>query len=352
MQKQFISFEEVRQAGPTLVVDSLLKGCVHLSHWREAPLPDYAWRDDTSAGIALNALEAGETFREIPFITNNHWDIDGFIGVWAMCYPEMALAYAPVLREAALIGDFREFDPDRPAASEGLVLACWLNAAEKRFYPPFGKPESGEKEAIACKEKYAWFLPRFAEVLEHPERFVAEWEPEWEKVWSDTEKVQLTGLPGLGLVVADVPEPVHYYALFGKTRPFSAVLTRMEGQRYELEYKYVTWVQTAGRALFPRMPLESLAKQLSQKDKVRWTCDPVRDTGPMLRPESGKLSKALRYAHPYERAHAASALDPEVVLREISGFFRQCYKGITPKDDWTWKETRKVIQQALRPPGE
>ena len=98
MNRYFVPFAQLRQQ-PTILVDSVGNGAaLTLAHWRGAPTPP-ALRDDTSAGSALRALHHAATpGLEAQAVTANHFDIDGFIGVWALLHPELALQQEELLR--------------------------------------------------------------------------------------------------------------------------------------------------------------------------------------------------------------------------------------------------------------
>ena len=348
--RYFVPFGQMRRQ-PTIVVDSTgLGAALTLAHWRGAATPP-ALRDDTSAGSCLRALHAPTTpGLEAAAVTANHFDIDGFIGVWALLHPALALAHEPLLRLTATLGDFRELDWRNPLADHALQLACWLNAEEKaRFYEPFGAPARRRREDEASAEKFAWFLPRFAEVLQHPEVGRAAWESEYRRVKQAVAALQgpltqRTDYPEIGLAVVRTPQPVPYYALFGPTAGCDWVLSLYDGQRYELECKYTTWIDLESRATLPRLALAPLAAQLNELEKgaYRWAADPLTDTGPLLRLAGRPLPKAERYADPDGRPIYASSLAPNMVEAEVIAFLQKGYAGIQPKKYWTWAEVRSV----------
>ena len=108
----------------------------------------------------------------------------------------MALHYEALLRLVAALGDFREIDFAHPLTHPALQLACWLNAEKKaRFYEPFGALAHRRREDEASAGKFAWFLPRFAQVLENSVAGRAAWQPEYECVQAAV--AQLDG-PGAG----------------------------------------------------------------------------------------------------------------------------------------------------------
>ena len=141
MSRHFVPFAQLRHQ-PTILVDSTgLGAALTLAHWRGAATPA-PLRDDTSAGSVLRALRRPTTpGLEATAVTANHFDVDGFVGVWSLLHPEMAARHEPLLRLVATLGDFRELNWADPLADRALRLVCWLNAEEKtRFYEPFGAP--------------------------------------------------------------------------------------------------------------------------------------------------------------------------------------------------------------------
>ncbi|SHM24976.1 DUF6687 family protein [Hymenobacter psychrotolerans] len=346
--KQFVSFQQFRRQ-PTIVVDSTgLGAALTLAHWRGAATPELL-RDDTSAGSVLRALHHPETpGMEATAVTANHFDIDGFVGVWALLNPQQALRHEHLLRLVATLGDFREINWHDPLADHALQLVCWLNAEEKaRFYEPFGAPARRRREDEASAEKFAWFLPRFAELLTNPEVGRAAWEPEYARVKQGVAAIESTATivrryPDIGLTVVRTPEPLPYYALFSPSLGTDMVLSIYDGQRYEFEYKYTTWVDLASRPTLPRLPLDALAARLNPLEQTprHWTFDSITDTGPLLRLSGKELSKPQRYADPDQRPIHASSITPEQLEEGVVAFFRTGYAGITPKRYWTWAEIK------------
>jgi hypothetical protein len=348
MNRYFVPFVQLRQQ-PTIIVDSVGLGAVlTLAHWRAAPTPEHL-RDDTSAGSALRALRYPETpGLEARAVTANHFDIDGFIGVWSLLNPELALQHEELLRMVAVLGDFREIDFAHPLADTALQLVCWLNAEEKaRFYEPFGAPIRRRREDEASAEKFDWFLPRFAEILQNPQAGRAAWQPEYELVKTAVASMQepLTKLqryPEISLTVVQTPEPVPYYALFSPTTGYDIVLSLYDGNRYELEYKYTTWIDLESRPTLPRLTLAPLVARLNELETngQTWAADGITDTGPLLRLVGQKLTKAERYADPNGRPIYASSIAPEVMEQEVVAFLRAGYARVEAKKYWTWAEVK------------
>jgi hypothetical protein len=346
MRRQYIPFSEVKKQ-PALIVDSLHPNGLVLSHWRGAPTPE-GIRGDTSADIVLNALRSGTLTLEHTAVTANHFDIDGFVGVWALLHPELALTHEAVLRQMALIGDFRELQLNHPAADLALQLVCWINAKEKElFYPPFGAGDLTENEVVASVPKFNYFLREFGAVLRQPETQRAVWKPEYETVHIDYNKIHsnqtaVEAFPEIGLIRINTPEPVHYYALFSGTTGFDMVLTQYANNRYELEYKYTTWVDLASRPTLPRLSLAPLTKILNLEEQSgrKWTAEAITDTGPVLRLAGKALSRAERYANPSERPIYASNLSPAQLGALVVNYYRAAYQAVKPQKYWSWEQLK------------
>ncbi|MEL6851479.1 MAG: DUF6687 family protein, partial [Bacteroidota bacterium] len=148
---------------------------------------------------------------------------------------------------------------------------------------------------------------------------------DWRSLHAQEQSLQV--LEDLRLLVVRAPEPMHYYALFGESRTADMVLSMYPGQRYELEYKYTTWVDTTRQAAFARVPLQPLADRLNKLEpSATWEADRVRDTGPGLRIKGEALSKAERFAHPYERSIRASDIPQKQLLQTITQYYREAYQ--------------------------
>jgi hypothetical protein len=353
MNRYFVPFAQLRQQ-PTLVVDSVgLGAALTLAHWRGAATPP-PLRHDTSAGSALRALHQPDTTGlAARAVTANHFDIDGFVGVWSLLNPALALRHEALLLLVARLGDFREIAFAHPLADHALQLVCWLNAEEKaRFYEPFGAPARRRREDEASAEKFEWFLPRFAAIVENPAAGRAAGQPEYDRVQAAVAAMQAPATqrrnyPEIGLTVVQTPVPAPYYALFGPTAGFDIVLSLYDGQRYELEYKYTTWIDLESRPTLPRLHLAPLVARLNALETSghRWAADGITDTGPLLRLAGKKLTKAERYADPDGRPIYASSIAPEVLEQAMAAFFRERYAGIEAKKYWTWAEVKAAGEQ-------
>lgn len=346
---KFLPFHDISREFPCAVVDARHpEAAATLSHWRGAEVPD-ALRADTSTEIALNAVLRGHSSSQLPFVSNNHFDIDGCMGIWSLLNPGLAREFRDVLVQAAQIGDFREYLPGHPASELALKLVCWLNALEKKhFYRPFGMKE----EAVSCIPKYEFFLPLIAEFLAAPEQDRSIWEPEYKTVLDDLHQINTLGkaefVEDIRLRIIEVPDPVHYYASFSQSSDADLVLMMYSDNRYELEYKYTGWIDTVTRNQFPRLPFDQLISRLNRLENrdLTWWGNSIMDTGPSLRLGNPDISKEMRYAHPFERTIHRSGITPASFKKEVINFYRTALKKLPKQKTWTWQAMREAAETA------
>ncbi len=133
----------------SLACDGLVAGAaIDLSHWSGNHTPA-RFKRDTSTESALAYAAAAGTDASLDVVTNNHFDVDGVLGVFALLDPDTALRHAGVMVAAAEVGDFDEW----PADERGLRLNA---AIEQLCRLPTGDAAAYEKT-----------LARLPDVLAH-----------------------------------------------------------------------------------------------------------------------------------------------------------------------------------------
>jgi len=304
---------------PSVVVDgSPTDGTtLTLTHWPGYPAPA-GTEADLSAQMAFRYLRLGQSLHgDATAVTNNHFDQDGLVGVFALVDPEAALAREELLVDLAAAGDFGTFSI-RDAARASMVLARW---ADLRVTPLELPSDHSERVGVLYTEA----LARVPELCDHVGRFRALWEDE-DAALTASEKLLASGRvgieerPELDLAIVDVPDDVaplgghrfahewvsglHPMALHGATRGF-ALLVRQR-RRYELTYRYESWVQYRSRPVRARRDLGVLAAALSSEEPgdATWSYD-----------GSGALTPRLRLQGADE-----SVLAPDDFLRRLEDF--------------------------------
>lgn len=288
-----------------------------LTHW--PAIPDRAGlADDLSAQMAFHYVDAGMAGHgDAVVVTNNHFDQDGLVGVFALIEPELASEHRELLIDIAAAGDFATYR-DRRAARIAWVISAWGTTNDSG--DPF--PEA---------------LARLPHLLAQVDDYRSIWEVE-DAALSSSEaaveagSVRIDDVPDLDLAVVRVDpdvgpwsgsrftgrrfDGVHPMALHNATD--MSGLAILHGNHYQFTHRYETWVQFVSRPRRGRVDLVALAHRLTERDDVAWRAEAVGDLAPTLGHEGrsslspdaflGELRDHLR--------HAPIAWDPRVGLVE------------------------------------
>ncbi len=392
--KRWIPYELKEEGEDVLVVD-----CTHpknktITHHKGSTTPKEVRAGDTSTENVLHAIKTKHRYTtkrgKVTKVTCDHFDIDGLISVFSLLHPNDAVMHEEVLVEAARIGEFREYDHvnvTTPASIKALRLCSYINQVEKE---DFNLPFVGN-ERENCLLKYAHFLDYFkghviacgtcdVERIHEEFELTMEGEEEFLKVLKDAKLVRehkndIEKWLELSTTVVKLPEPVHYYALFGATIGTDTCVAIYSGNRYEIEHKYTTFVDIQTRETQPRLDLTHLAKTLNEledektKSGFKWEVAGVTDTGPLLRlndlSASARLTKAERYHHPDERKINPSSIPQSAFLEIVKSYLTFGQKemaqyaknnpiegrevdcvgdgsGYMRGKNWTWKEMQTL----------
>lgn len=409
--REYVPYRHDARGTDTVCVDCTHPRLPTLTHHKESSTPAHL-KGDTSTDVVMNALTdpAGwQPMRAASKVTCNHFDIDGVLSVWACINPIAARKHETLMRTAARLGDFREmaFEPDGEiaagsVAAAALKLCAWMNAVEAL---EFSKPFEGD-EAEASAKKYAHFLPLVKDALEvvaydvddaakrKAEKNVSAEELETKRVVTKTNSKRLRVELGdaevatvrddarrlfddslteikfehdLNVVFIETAgAPSHYYALFSAAKDADVVVSVHGERAYEVESRYVGFVDYRSRPTTPRLDLGVLASALNAMEDAkalrsinggvdaRWECAGFTDGGPLLRlgDPNRRLTKAQRYGSPRDRPHFTSTVPVGAFKKTVASFFRHALESIArasgaaggaagvAKVGWTWKETR------------
>jgi hypothetical protein len=313
---------EVAADLPNVVVDGSpnRSTVLNLTHWPGFPAPE-GLAADLSAQMAYRYLERGVSLHgDAEVVTNNHFDQDGVVGVYALSRPDDALARRKVLEDVAAAGDFAIYS-DRRAARVSMVLS---EMSDEEHSPLAIPADRTEKAAYLYDE----LLPRLPELVDNIDRYRDIWGEEDDQLTQSEAAlaagdVVITDHPEIDLAVVDVgPDAptwwghrfagmrfhgIHPMALHRATDRFAILV--MRGRRYELTYRYETWVQYQSWRPRLRVDLAPLAEILTalETNDTRWQADSPGDLSPQLRPAGGRDTE--------------SSLSPEALIAAVSGHF-------------------------------
>lgn len=289
---------EASASEPNIVIDgSPNAGTVLcLTHWPGIPCAAPELADDLSAQMAFRYLDSDMALHDdADVVTNNHFDQDGFVGMYALIEPDDARAQRDLLIDVAAAGDFGTYR-DRRAARISMVLARWA-------WQP---------------DPFPWVFEHFPTLLADVDAYRALWEEE-DVALDESEAalrngdVRIMDDPELDLAVVEVDpavgpwsgtrfttqrfDGVHPMALHNATDMSAIAL--VHAHTLSFVHRYETWVQYQTRPRPKRVALLPLARLLTELDDVRWHAEAV-----------GALTPRL--THDYE-----SSLAPEAFLAMV-----------------------------------
>lgn len=293
---------------PNVIVDgSPTEGTVlTVTHWPGYPPPD-AIAADLSAQMAFRLLDHPELIPAgTELVSNNHFDQDGLVSIYALVQPEEARSRQAFLEDVASAGDFATFRL-RDAARISMALA----AASRGADPTLSALPADYAEQTGIL--YTELLRRLAEWCDHPERLAHLWGEE-DAALSASDDALARGTatieerPDVDLAVVRVdaeaaaPERgghrfghvqttgLHPMAVFARTERL--VVATVRGRHYDVEQRYESWVQLRSRPLRPRRDLLPLAERLQDEERgeARWTAESVGALTPRLTSDDGASS--------------------------------------------------------------
>src|SRR5260221_262548 len=192
---RYVSYESINDE-PNIIVDgSGNSGTIlPLSHWPHSGTPQ-EFKADTSAEIVLNFLRSPrrtEFEAKAEIVSNNHFDEDGLMSVWAMTNPEQAIELHEQVIGVATAGDF-----SRVLNPEWAQIVFAINA--------FASKTDGDK--------YPALLPKVEALLRDPNAFEPLWHDDWQRLEADFASfdngdVRITEHSEIDLAVIESPRPI------------------------------------------------------------------------------------------------------------------------------------------------
>jgi len=275
---------------PHVMVDGAARASsvLTLSHWPASPTPPALARDVSAESVleylrAVESTGSGRSLRRASrglqaavasgalaeAVTNDHFDEDGLISVYALVDPDGALARRELLVAVAMCGDFG-IAADDVAARISFAIG------------PLAEAEAGSGSGTS--ERYEAVLPLVAELLQFPDRFERYWAAEAEQLDAGRAalaagEIEIAELPELDLAVVSrsplatsrgrVPGasgglPVHAAAVHSVTK--ASRILAFDREWAELYLRYEGWVRTVSRRVPLRPDLAPLALRLSAEE--------------------------------------------------------------------------------------
>jgi len=295
---RFAAYDELG-AQPNIIVDGAPQEAtvLTLSHWPKSGTPSELKRD-TSAEIVFAYLDTPCAHRPVELASNNHFDEDGLIALYALIDPQSAVAQRELLVDVASAGDFGVF---RSRDAVRIVFALAAFAAPQTS--PFGQSVfsgSYEDKTAALYRKLLDVLPQ---ILENPQSFQEYWREEDAHLAESINRIarksiQIEERPALDLAIVRIHESLratsedageemlnnvcHPFAIHNATRR-NRILA-VHGQTFELRYRYESWVQMCTAKPLPRVSLDNCCDELNAREDSggEWINDPVDEITPRM----------------------------------------------------------------------
>jgi hypothetical protein len=332
-QLRFEPFHPSLDPAMAVMVDGYAPGFRTISHWpgHSTPAP---LRHDLTTGSALLYAAMSEAEREramgeFSVVTNNHFDADGALSLFAMLRPEVAERHADLMLRAARAGDFAVWSGADALALE-LDVMCDLGA-----FWPFSTPPFDAKRLGNLSKAYLQVFDRMESLLDDPFCLREKWSHRFDAVVADVERIDagvdisVTAYAEDDLAVVETDRPATIFGLRRAAGDLFRVLLVHPGRggnRYRFCFRGESWWDVVSVRPQPRFRLESVARRLNalEQGATRWWASPPHWAVPELgfgEPVTFQ-NQAARF-DPMTGEDPASALPIEVVLRELRQAFRR-----------------------------
>ncbi|MCP5029478.1 MAG: hypothetical protein GY929_24675 [Actinomycetia bacterium] len=295
--RRFLGYEQSRGV-PNIVVDGSPNEAtvLTLTHWPGQPQPP-GTDVDTSAEMVFAHLDDPTGHQPADVVTNNHFDQDGAVGLFALTDPAAALDERERLVDLAAAGDFGTYRY-REAARASMILSAFADPLRS----PLSEDLTGDP-ATDTAYLYQSVLPRLVEMVTDPLGYEDLWAAEDEVLSASEEaiddgRVRITEYVDLDLAVIEIdstePErrghrfghlyggPIHPMAVHNATE--RTRLLMVHGNRFSYVDRYETWVQFHTRTPPFRVDLGPLAEALNRAESgsATWEAKPPSALTPVL----------------------------------------------------------------------
>jgi hypothetical protein len=271
----FTYYDERLAAMPFLCVDGVVPTGLNLSHWPGNRTPSHL-RADTSTGMALKLARDPEReawLRGVSIVTNNHFDTDGLLSVYAVLHPEQALSHAEALVQAARTGDFGEFNTPEAFKFDAIVSA---------FDEDEISPIAGRIRGRPEHERYQIIYDHLLALLPGLLATTGRYQPLWSKPLADLMRSLLSVRSvarvrehdAARLTVIEADRPLDRTARFNIAR-HHRVLTALrspDGWIYEMAFQVHSWFDTVTPPRGGRIDLAAMAAAFDALESGREGC--------------------------------------------------------------------------------
>ena len=270
---------------PNVIVDGTAndRTLITLSHWRRSGTP----------AIVFNCLDRPDLRVAADVVSNNHFDEDGLVGIYALLEPEAAASRRDLLIDVAQAGDFGVFR-SRRAARIAFAISAHADPSRSPFPRPlFDRPAPQVEEGL-----YRALLDVLPRLLADVDEYQSLWGPE-DAALTNTESTSSTpaGSRSKSSRSWTWPScggrpPARGIRWRCTPRTAATRLLLVHGARVEFRYRYESWVRMASRRPVLRVDLTALAGDLTREDGAdgRWRFEGVEQVTARMYRDGGASS--------------------------------------------------------------
>jgi hypothetical protein len=268
---EFRYYNEKLAKKPKISVDGIVPVSLHFSHFKGNKTPP-RYKADTGTEIALKVAEDSSFDRNrVPICTNNHYDTDGVLAVWAMCLPEDAILSKDIAIKAAECGDFNHYTTD-----EAFKVDAAIEGYRNSPNSPYAATIAGLDPAAADGYVYQKLSHMFPDLWQELDRHKILWDHPLEDVnksfdafRAKTFSVKEHWDEWLSVVEGPfVPHPVAVDRFCqGRVFLLASTSPQKKGMHFQVDYAYYSWADTVQREKVEWVDMAPLAAQLNERDK-------------------------------------------------------------------------------------
>jgi hypothetical protein len=243
----FTYYDERLCADPFLCVDGVVDDGLNLSHWPGNRTPAHL-KADTSTEMALKlARDPGRAawLQGVSIVTNNHFDTDGLLSVYAVLRPEEALRHETALIQAARTGDFGDW-----TTSEAFKLDAVVTAHDDDRRSPI----ASEIRGLSGKERYQIVYDRLLSSLPDLLTSAAAFKDLWAEglqsylgsMMRMKDVARIREHAGARFTVIEAREPLDEMARFNVAGHHRVLTATRSGDKYlyEMAFRIFSWFET------------------------------------------------------------------------------------------------------------
>ena len=273
----FTFYDERLRSVPFLCVDGVVEGGLNISHWPGHRTPGHLKADTSTEMVLKLARDPGraEWLKGVSIVTNNHFDTDGLLSVFAALRPEDALRHETAMIQAARTGDFGEWTTPEALKFDAVVTA---------YDDDRRSPIASEIRGAGPSERHAIVYDRLLSLL--PDLLTSA--SALKELWADRMQAYMRSMirirdvarirehEAARLSVIETTEPLDEMARFNVAR-HHRVLTATrtpDGCVYEMAFQIFSWFDTATPPRGTRFDLGTIGGRLDQMESSgggRWS---------------------------------------------------------------------------------